>query len=357
MGVGEDLLTEVIRFFNGTSSTVLCFNAPPLNGDYDAPVYTFPSFPTYTLAWVLLAIYPVLVVLAVAAGCCWGVHHDGTPETCRLDVFKFCSVLAYYIDVTTDVAALVDLSRCGESTAIVALLTAALLLPHAYWFTMVASVWPAIYSLRPTGYLPLPNLSTRLAVLFMPSLGLLTSFGTWCHCGVWELQEAGRAVVGLSPLLHVVEAFLEAAPSSVIIWTALFQVGNAERTVQRIHNQLLQHPGAALEIGQYPGVLRWINQQPAPTGFPAWRRFLWLFAFGSSVTRVTWQAFCWAAASAAEARSLKQPQAGLVHMVRPLWLSGLVDRHQSSMGWHGWVLPAAPFVLSIVAAVLVVVLS
>jgi hypothetical protein len=76
MGVGEDLLTEVIRFFNGTSSTVLCFNAPPLNGDYNAPVYTFPSFPTYTLAWVLLAIYPVLVVLAVAAGCCWGVHHD-----------------------------------------------------------------------------------------------------------------------------------------------------------------------------------------------------------------------------------------------------------------------------------------
>jgi hypothetical protein len=79
--------------------------------------------------------------------------------------------------------------------------------------------------LRPTGYLPLPKLSTRLAVLYMPSLGLLTSFGTWCHCGVWELQEAGRAVVGLSPLLHVVEAFLEAAPSSVIIWTALYQVG------------------------------------------------------------------------------------------------------------------------------------
>jgi hypothetical protein len=44
---------------------------------------------------------------------------------------------------TPDVAALVDLSRCGESTAIVALLTAALLLPHAYWFTVVGLAWEA----------------------------------------------------------------------------------------------------------------------------------------------------------------------------------------------------------------------
>jgi hypothetical protein len=137
----------------------------------------------------------------------------------------------------------------------------------------------------------------------------------------------------------------------------LLQVGNAERTVKRIHTHLLQNPGAALEIGQYPGVLRWINKQPTPTGFPTWRRFLWLFAFASSVTRVTWQAFRWSAASAAERRSLKQPRAGLEHMVKPLWGTGLADKRQSSVGWHGWVLLVAPFVLAIVAAVLVVVLS
>jgi hypothetical protein len=84
----------------------------------------------------------------------------------------------------------------------------------------VASVWPAIYTCR-----PFPTLATRLSVLAMPSFGLLASFGTWCSCGVLELLETGEAVVGLSALLHVVEAFLEAAPSSVIIWTALYQVG------------------------------------------------------------------------------------------------------------------------------------
>jgi hypothetical protein len=85
MGVGEDVLAEVIRFFNATSTAVLCFDAPPLNGDYNAPVYTLPGFPTYTLAWVLLAIYPCLVLLAVAVGCCWGVHHDVSKRLVYLD--------------------------------------------------------------------------------------------------------------------------------------------------------------------------------------------------------------------------------------------------------------------------------